>query len=242
MCCGFPFEADGLHERAKQSQILSLIEITKCIYRLIEECKSSLIEIPKFIVFSNCPTCCEAIKEMRLLMKDEVIREQVRLKAKLPEDFDILKIDFEVKDTAELAMNLLKKSQQNKELSNTSSYSLKKSNKNVGLKVPCHNTKSATQAQIELLKMYFTGVAAYDKCCGLSGTGRLKHPKIGTKISEKLFEQIREEPPQVVVSGCPSCRDGVKMQRDILAAKKDSIAEFEVSGIFEQILKDCKVS
>lgn len=242
MCCGFPYEADGLHERAKQTQILSLIEIAKCIYRLICECNSSMIGFPKFIVFSSCPTCCEAIKEMKQLLNDDFIREQVRLRAKLPEDFDILKIDFEVRDTAELAMNLLKKSQQNKLSDNFIPLPLKMTNKNVGLKVPCHNTKTATQAQIELLKMYFTGVSAYDRCCGLSGTGRFKHPKIGTKISEKLFEQIREEPPQAIVSGCPSCRDGLKMQKEILAAKKDAIAEFEISGIFEQILKDCKVS
>jgi FAD/FMN-containing dehydrogenase/Fe-S oxidoreductase len=242
MCCGFPFEADGLHERAKQSQILSLIEIAKCIYRLIEECSFSMVEIPNFIVFSNCPTCSEAIREMKSLLKSESIVEQIRIRAKIPEDFNMAQIHFDVKDTAELAMNLLIKSQKNKLTNNLITMPLVKANKNIGLKVPCHNTKSATQAQIELLKMYFTGVSAYDKCCGLSGTGRLKHPKIGTKISEKLFEQIREEPPKAVVSGCPSCRDGVKMQRDILAAKKDQIAEFEISGIFEQILKDCKTT
>lgn len=240
MCCGFPFEADGLHERAKQSQILSLIEIAKCIYRLMQECRDSLNKIPQFIVFSNCPTCCEAIKEMRTLLKSEDIREQVRIRAKLPEDFDMLSLDFSIQDTAEIAMNLIKKTQSENLPADENTLSLNKVTKTVGLKVPCHNTKSATDAQIELLKMYYTGVAAYDRCCGLSGTGRLKHPKIGTKISEKLFEQIREEPPSAVVTGCPSCRDGVKMQRDILAAKKDSIAEFEVSGIFEQILKDCK--
>ncbi|APJ04443.1 FAD-binding and (Fe-S)-binding domain-containing protein [Silvanigrella aquatica] len=238
MCCGFPFEADGLHERAKQSQILSLIEITKCMARLIDECQLQLIEIPKFIVFSNCPTCCEAIKEMKQLLTQEAIVEQIRVRAKLSDEFNMSYIKFEVKDTAEIAMDLLKKSEVNKSIDNK----LAKVEKNIGLKVPCHNTPSATKAQVELLKMYFTGVSAYDRCCGLSGTGRLKHPKIGTKISEKLFEQIREEPPQAVVSGCPSCRDGVKMQRDILAAKKDQIAEFEVSGIFEQILKDAKVS
>ncbi|KAB8029766.1 FAD-binding and (Fe-S)-binding domain-containing protein [Fluviispira multicolorata] len=240
MCCGFPFEADGLHERAKQSQILSLIEIAKCINRLIQECKDSFHEIPKFIVFSNCPTCCEAIKEMRELLKSESIMEQIRIRSKIPDDFNMKLIDFDIQDTAELAMSLIKKSKTENIKISEETITLNKVTKTVGLKVPCHNTKAATQAQIELLKMYYTGVASYDRCCGLSGTGRLKHPKIGTKISEKLFEQIREEPPSAVVTGCPSCRDGVKMQRDILAAKKDSIAEFEVSGIFEQILKDCK--
>ena len=106
----------------------------------------------------------------------------------------------------------------------------------VGLKVPCHNTKESTKAQLELLKMYFKDVGAFDRCCGLSGTGRLKHPKIGTKISEKLFEQIEEHEPKVVVSGCPSCRDGVKIQRDILQAQGNNSAQFEIAGIFEQIM------
>ncbi|WP_158998194.1 FAD-binding and (Fe-S)-binding domain-containing protein [Pigmentibacter ruber] len=232
MCCGFPFEADGLHERAKQAQIMSLIEIAKCISRLVLECHSAMQEIPKFILFSNCPTCCEAIKEMRNLLKNEATTEYVRLKANITEDFDMRLIDFDTMDTAELAMSIIKKIPEFQEA--------KKAKKTVGLKVPCHNTKSATAAQLELLNLYFTGVAAYDRCCGLSGTGRLKHPKIGTKISEKLFEQIREQPAEIVVSGCPSCRDGVKMQKEILAAKKDEIANFEVSGIFQEIMKTVK--
>jgi Fe-S oxidoreductase len=115
MCCGFPFEADGLHERAKQSQILSLIEIAKCIAKLIEECQSKMVEVPKFIVFSNCPTCCEAIKEMKLLLKSETILEHIRIKAKLTDDFNMSEINFDIQDTAELAINLLKQSQQDQD-------------------------------------------------------------------------------------------------------------------------------
>lgn len=240
MCCGFPFEADGLHERAKQSQILSLIEISKCISRIIEECNLLMSEIPKFIVFSNCPTCCEAIREMQNLLKSEALVEQIRIRAKIPEDFKMSQIIFEVKDTAEIALNLLKKSQQSKILNKENLLPVNLTNKHIGLKVPCHNTVSATQAQIELLKMYFTSVSAYDRCCGLSGTGRLKHPKIGTKISEKLFELINENPPNAVVSGCPSCRDGVKIQRNILSAQNAPFTDFEISGLFEQILIDIK--
>lgn len=232
MCCGFPFEADGLHERAKRTQIMSLIEIAKCISRLILECHSAMQEVPKFILFSNCPTCCEAIKEMLSLLKDEATVEYVRTKAGIPEDFDMSKITFDTMDTAELAMSLIHSIPKVKEVS--------KIEQSVGLKVPCHNTKAATTAQIELLKLYFSSVFSYDRCCGLSGTGRLKHPKIGTKISEKLFEQIHEEPPQVIVSGCPSCRDGVKMQQDILIAKEKNYNKFEISGIFEQIMKNIK--
>lgn len=235
MCCGFPFEADGLHERAKQSQLLSVIEIAKCIQRLVEEVQAAQEMIPQFTVFSNCPTCAEALREMKLLFKDEKTFAMVRARAQLKAQFDVRHLDFAVKDTAEVACDLLVQSQAQK--TNTEPYS-EQIQKKVGLKVPCHNTPSATTAQLALLKMYYTGVSAYDRCCGLSGTGRLKHPKIGTKIAEKLFEQIREHEPEVVVSGCPSCRDGVKIQRDIVASKQDSVAEFAISGIFEQILRD----
>lgn len=233
MCCGFPFEADGLHERARQSRIASLVEIAKCIARLREEGNSA----PRsFTVFSNCPTCCEAIREMRDLLSEPEMQALIRSRAGLPADYDLSLLDFQVLDTAEIAMDLLRKS-----AASDSRLPLRQVPKTVGLKVPCHNSKSATEAQLALLKLYFSGVAAYDNCCGLSGTGRLKHPKIGTRIAEKLFDQIREAPAAAVVSGCPSCRDGVKMQRNILQAKKDAIAEFEVSGIFEQILRDCRM-
>ena len=254
MCCGFPFEADGLHERAKQSQFLSMVEIAKCVHRVMEEWRTGGYgAAPKFGVFSNCPTCCEAIKEMKLVLAQPDKREHLRLRAQLPSGFDFKLLEFEVSDTAEIAMNMLQKSKKAGVAARADSISAletarlplesaqeNKINKVVGLKVPCHNTKAATEAQLALLRMYYGGVAAYDRCCGLSGTGRLKHPKIGTKISEKLFEQIREVPPDVVVSGCPSCRDGVQIQRDILSARKEIVAEFEISGIFEQILKDCQ--
>jgi FAD/FMN-containing dehydrogenase/Fe-S oxidoreductase len=239
MCCGFPFEADGLHERAKQSQLMSMIEIAKCIARLREEQKKAgSLETMKFVVFSNCPTCCEALRETGALLLDPIKREIIRARAGIAADFDMELLKFDVQDTAEIAMRLLKKTVPSEV--EPAKASLIRSDKTVGLKVPCHNSKAATAAQMELLGMYYAGVSAYDNCCGLSGTGRLKHPKIGTKISEKLFDQIRESPAAAVVSGCPSCRDGVKMQKDILAAKKDEIAKFEVSGIFEQILKDCQ--
>lgn len=238
MCCGFPFEADGLHARAKQSQLVSLIEIAKCIQRLVEEAQAAQEVIPKFTVFSNCPTCAEALREMKLLLKGEETFAVVRARAQLKVQFDVQHLDFAVKDTAEVACDLLVQSQQQKTSFASAAQNLPKVQKKVGLKVPCHNTQSATTAQLALLKMYYTGVSAYDRCCGLSGTGRLKHPKIGTKIAEKLFEQIREHEPEVVVSGCPSCRDGVKIQRDIVASKNDLVADFAISGIFEQILRD----
>lgn len=248
MCCGFPFEADGLHERARQAQIASLIEIVKCAARVLEEWRSSSSEssyartgaqLPRFTVFSNCPTCCEAIREMKTLLSDAETKERVRVRAGLPPSFNFNDLDFVVKDTAEIAMTLLEKSRAVEESTGLAhAKRLVRARKNVGLKVPCHNTKAATDAQLALLEMHYTGVASYDRCCGLSGTGRLKHPRIGTKIAEKLFEQIAEKPAAAVLSGCPSCRDGVKMQRDILGAKGDPLAAFAVAGLFEQILED----
>jgi|GEM_PF-590651 len=247
MCCGFPFEADGLHERARHSQFLSLVEITKCMARVAEEWRAGKETgsqpLPKFTVFSNCPTCCEAIREMRALLVEPGIKERVRVQAGLPSNFDFALVTFDVLDTAEIAMSLLKKADRVKTETGLSAIAPKlalvRADRTAGLKVPCHNSKAATEAQLALLDMYYTGTASYDRCCGLSGTGRLKHPRIGTKIAEKLFEQIAEKPADVVVSGCPSCRDGVKMQREILAGKKDALAEFEVSGLFQSILADC---
>jgi len=176
---------------------------------------------------------------MKTLLSDPETKERVRVKAGLPTAYDFSLLDFVVKDTAEIAATLLAKAEQVEDETGRSHVkALPRVRKDVGLKVPCHNSQAATDAQMKLLGMYYTGVAAYDRCCGLSGTGRLKHPRIGTKISEKLFEQIRERPASAIVSGCPSCRDGVKMQQGILAAKGDAIAQFEVAGLFEQILKD----
>lgn len=246
MCCGFPFEADGLHERAEKSRLLSMVEIARCVSRLVEEWRADDLAygaapLPKFTVFSNCPTCCEAIREMKTFLVEPEKRELLRVRAGLPPSFDFALLDFDVRDTAEIAVTLLDRAAKaQEETGETLAKPLPRARKTVGLKVPCHNTKGATEAQLALLGMYYTGVAAYDRCCGLSGTGRLKHPRIGTKIAEKLFEQIREKPAEVVVSGCPSCRDGVSMQREILAAKEDAVADFKVAGLFESILADCQ--
>lgn len=227
MCCGFPFEADGLHERAKQSKIISMIEIVKAIHTLLSR---NLNQGLQFTVFSNCPTCCEAIREMRDLLNDDQTRHIIFSRAKVDLPQNIATFMFDVKDTAEIIETLLE--QENKTLTAS------KKQVSVGLKVPCHNTESATKAQLKLLSRVYTNVQGYDRCCGLSGTARLKHPQIGTKISEKLFEQVLDHKPQVVVSGCPSCRDGVKMQRNILIAEKVKEAEFKVAPLVSQIMED----
>jgi FAD/FMN-containing dehydrogenase/Fe-S oxidoreductase len=264
MCCGFPFEADGLKERAARSRFLSLVEIYRCVASIIQRTgMTSLAEARtvdpsgvglhqappelRFTVFSNCPTCTEAIREMLTMLADHQVRERLRVAAKLPASFsfDASEARFEVLDTVEVAINLIEGINQRMALGERDAAKgfllatpPQPINRHVGLKVPCHNSLAATAAQAKLLSLYYRTVSAYDRCCGLSGTGRLKHPKIGTKIAEKLFEQIREAEPETVVSGCPSCRDGVSIQRNILAARKDPVADFNVAGIFEQIVKD----
>ncbi|MEY4065626.1 MAG: hypothetical protein RIR26_1834 [Pseudomonadota bacterium] len=242
MCCGFPFEAEGLHERAKMAHMASLVEIAKCIYRLVEEWRSSAPHgQPKFVMFSNCPTCCEAIRDFKSILKDPEKLAVLKARAALPSSFDLSHLDYEVQDTAEIAMDLMKKMTAGR-IPLATPVPTEKMGRTVGLKVPCHNTKKATDAQLALLNMFYSGVEAYDNCCGLSGTARLKNPRIGTQIAENLFDQIRSAPADTVVSGCPSCRDGVKIQRGILEAKQDRIAEFEISGIFQQIMADWKPS
>lgn len=232
VCCGFPFEADGLHERARQLQFASLVEIARCIVRLRAEPGGADL---KFVVFSNCPTCCEAIREMRDLLKDASLVARLRAKLGIDSSVAVESLQFDVRDTAEIALNLIKKMKAAGEALDIPTTQM---NQSVGLKVPCHNTKAATEAQFALLRMYYKEVPSYDNCCGLSGTGRLKHPKIGTKISEKMFEQIEENPSQVIVTGCPSCRDGVKIQRDILRANGEDGMDFDIQGIFEKIVSD----
>lgn len=242
LCCGFPFEADGLHERARRSQFISLSEIAKAIASVRSRIgrETQL----RFTVFSNCPTCVEAIKEMKEITGDPEQRERLRVSAGLPVGFQWNLLGFEVRDTAEIATDLLRRLEAagaaGTDLRQRLGLKSLKSAvpKTVGLKVPCHNTTAATAAQLELLRMHYTAVESYDRCCGLSGTGRLKHPRIGTKIAEKLFEQIRAAPAEAVVSGCPSCRDGVVIQRNILQGRQDPLGRFEVSGIFQQILSD----
>lgn len=235
MCCGFPFEADGLHERAKKAHMNSLIEIAKCIARLKEEWRKGAPHgQPQFVLFSNCPTCCEAIRDFKNILKSPEKMELLKTRASLPSSFDLTLLNYQVKDTAEIAVELLEKTG----LRKSTSDGFVRTEKSVGLKVPCHNTQGATTAQLSLLKMYYSVVESYDNCCGLSGTSRLKKPKIGTQIAENLFEQIRAAPAQTVVSGCPSCRDGVKIQQEIMQSKNDSVADFQIKGIFQQIVSD----
>ena len=90
-----------------------------------------------------------------------------------------------------------------------------------GLKVPCHNTDRATAAQLRLLRrVYGSAVPGFGDCCGLSGSARFIHPRIGTEVAAELFRSVAREPVTRLVSGCPACRDGAEMQRLILAEEQ----------------------
>lgn len=226
MCCGFPYEADGLHEKAKALQLDCLVDIAEAIARLQSRSRAPV----QVTLFSSCPTCAEALREIRELAHDDSRWAVVCERARLPQGFPRELMNFRVTDTAELAVEVLAACPEREA-------TIARVERRVGLKIPCHNTEAATAAQLALLRRHFTEVFGYDRCCGLSGTGRLKHPKIGTEIAESLFEQMAENPPEVCVSGCPSCRDGVKMQRDINRGEGRALGDFEVRGIFEEIVR-----
>jgi len=155
------------------------------------------------VVFSSCPTCVHALNE---ISKDLIEN----------------KILIEVLDSVQVLERERKIPKENPV----------KSMKEVMLKIPCHNTTGATSAQKKLLEAHFSKLHLVDRCCGLSGTARLKHPKIGTEVASFMFEQIQKS-TDVHVSGCPSCRDGILMQSKVQEAGHPQ--EIKVMGIFEAI-------
>ena len=242
ICCGFPFEADGLKTRAQELRFLALSEICKTIVRAREWIGRQKESRPlQMIVFSNCPTCCEAIKEMGESLKDPHIVKQLYNNGSVPRGTHPQELEFDVQDTAQIAVNILEKAKLVPGALPLK-LGLGKSDSTVGIKVPCHNTPAATLAQQKLLDYYFKTVQNYEKCCGLSGTGRIKNPRIGTQIAQTLFESIEASPAPAVLSGCPSCRDGVTLQKEIYVSEGRSEFDFKVEGIFEWILKNPKKS
>ena len=75
--------------------------------------------------------------------------------------------------------------------------------------MPCHNRAEVTAAQTELLTEVFDEVHVYGGCCGQAGTARFRHPSIAARVGEMLVEEIGWRPSDIIVSNCPSCRDGV---------------------------------
>ncbi|MBN1424581.1 (Fe-S)-binding protein, partial [Candidatus Fermentibacteria bacterium] len=85
----------------------------------------------------------------------------------------------------------------------------------VGLKVPCHAIPEATSSQEALLREHGFTPVLLPQCCGMAGTGRLRHPEVGLVLAERLAAAIRDAGVDMVVSGCPSCRDGMQLQATI---------------------------
>lgn len=85
----------------------------------------------------------------------------------------------------------------------------------VGLKVPCHATPWSVAAQESMLRIFGFEPVRFEQCCGMAGIGRLEHPEVGLAIGERLSEAIRRTGCQVVASGCPSCRDGLRLQSSL---------------------------
>lgn len=82
----------------------------------------------------------------------------------------------------------------------------------VALKLPCHATQTAAAAQQALLRSAGFEPEPFEQCCGLAGTGRLDHPEVGMVIARRLTNAILSGGFSRVVSGCPSCRDGLRLQ------------------------------
>ncbi len=82
----------------------------------------------------------------------------------------------------------------------------------IGLKVPCHATPTSVAAQVCLLERLGFEPVPLDLCCGMAGTARLAHPELCLVIAQKLASAISHLGLTVLVSSCPSCRDGLRLQ------------------------------
>ncbi len=137
----------------------------------------------EFVLISSCPTCQESLRKG------------------LKENPDIER-SLSVADPAEFLLPFLPNMVAQSEDPRI----------RIGLKIPCHATPEATEAQLRLLKRHGVDVVEFDQCCGMAGTGRIMHPEIGHLLATKLAKEIIEERVSLIVSGCPSCRDGVLLQ------------------------------
>jgi FAD/FMN-containing dehydrogenase/Fe-S oxidoreductase len=158
-----------------------------------------LLGAERTVVFSSCPTCQESL---RLGLAELASSEP----------------HFTVVDPAELLMNA------NLPEGMTQGMPTQR----IGLKVPCHAIDEATNAQLSVLQRFGFDVVCLDQCCGMAGTGRLKHPEIGLALATSLGKTIDENQLGTVVSGCPSCRDGVVMQATL---EKRSVRVRDLFGI-----------
>jgi len=160
---------------------------SELIERLIVATKNAKVVLgaETVTVFSSCPTCQESLQKGL---------------EELPNSSD--RAFFQVRDPAEILEDIgIPRSGLERE-----------KRKRVGLKIPCHATTTATKSQLDLLQRFGFDAVPLEQCCGMAGTGRLRHPEVGFLLAEQLAETIRNEKLENVISGCPSCRDGLMLQ------------------------------
>jgi Fe-S oxidoreductase len=216
LCCGFPWRASRDGENEARVSADALAELLAAAAAL----NGRGAALPLTLI-SNCPTCQEALRESaarhdenegyRQLVADTVQRNgRWQTVAGLLEQAGGAGGVFRVRDAAEPAAEAL--------LGAKGLPDRRATGRRPGLKVPCHNTPEATAAQRALLAAAFGDTASFSDCCGLSGSARLFHPRIGTEVAAELLRAVRRDPVDLLASGCPSCREGTEIQRLIETA------------------------
>lgn len=234
LCCGFPHHVEGLKGPEYKTKRSSLLEIVRCLLFIVRNGET----VQPVKLFSNCPTCQESLRDIATLAGEDPETARYLEERLSPEEWERFQqlfgptgrsSVFEVVDSTEVALEHIRQSGYTPQ---------QKSKDAIALKVPCHNTNSATDSQMELLNLFFDEVYRADNCCGLSGNARLKHPFIGTEIAEGVFKELEDKPVTQIVSGCPSCRDGVEMQRTLRKDRApDTTPQRKTSDVFSLILQ-----
>jgi Fe-S oxidoreductase len=233
VCCGFPWRAGRDEAGEALVSARALAELLTAATRLCARGAA-----PPLTVFSNCPTCQEEIRAMAGRYDgDQGYRELMGRFVRGDDPVRLLERHggatglFRVRDAAEPAAEAL--------VGGAGGLpDLRGRGARPGLKVPCHNTAEATAAQTALLSAAYGDAAAFTDCCGLSGAARLFHPRIGTEMAAELMRAVARNPVDLLVSGCPSCRDGTEIQRRIEAGGESPLPGTPVSDIFTALLED----
>jgi len=239
LCCGFPWRAarDGENEARVSAEAMA--ELLAAAAAL----NGRGAALP-LTLFSNCPTCQEELRESTRRHDEDgdyrqLVAETVQQNRRWEAVAGLLDRAggaggvFRVRDAAEPAAEAL--------VDGGGLPDLRGTGRRPGLKVPCHNTAEATAAQQALLVAAYGDAAAFTDCCGLSGSARLFHPRIGTEVAAELLRAVRRDPVDLLASGCPSCRDGTEIQRRIETAGRTgsgSLPAMPVRDLFSALLGD----
>jgi Fe-S oxidoreductase len=152
--------------------------------------------VPRAVIMSSCPTCQESLR----MAQTEAGGSKELLVVADP-------AEYVVKRTADRVQR-------------------QGPGETIGLKVPCHATPQAASSQMRLLAECGYDPVRLDQCCGMAGIGRIEHPDVGLMLAERLSGAIRAACIRRVVSGCPSCRDGLRLQSTL------ERADLEVTDLF----------